>query len=271
MLRLLAYRLTQTVIAFVSFTFASAAFASPGEPSYESSGWKYSISPYIWGLGMNGTIGVGARRAHLDQTFGDVLAKLNIAGMLWLDAHNGKFGVFLNSLYASMSDEANQGPFSVHDRNQFTLVSGGLSYEVYEYCFGSNSRAPSRFLIEPYAGFRYTANQVSLKFSTPSLSVTANNNQYWTDPIAGARFISQFSNGMEVNLSGDIGGINASNQYSYNIIGLLGYQPQTYMKNTTWYLGYRILDQVYKTGNGLQRFSWNMKLTGPLIGAAFTF
>lgn len=109
-------------------------------------------------------------------------------------------------------------------------------------------------MLEPYVGFRYAENDVTLKFDLPSDNFTLKNNQYWTDPIIGARVISQFSNGFEINVAGDIGGLNHSTQYSYNIMALLGYQPQTMWKNTRFYAGYRLLDQYYKHGNGLQRF-----------------
>lgn len=90
-----------------------------------------------------------------------------------------------------------------------------------------------------------------------------NNNQYWTDPIIGARIIKHFNNGANVNLAADIGGLSASKQYSYNIIALLGYMPQFMWRNTKWYIDYRLLDQLYENGNGNNKFIWDMKLSGP--------
>ncbi|MHB1222225.1 MAG: hypothetical protein ACYC0J_09545 [Gammaproteobacteria bacterium] len=42
-------------------------------------------------------------------------------------------------------------------------------------------------------------------------------------------------------------------------------------KNTKFYAGYRLLDQVYQHGNGIKRFDRDMKLAGPILGMAFTF
>lgn len=260
------------VITITIFFNFSTCFANPLLSNEQNDRWQFTIAPYVWALGMYGRVGVGNRIAHVDQTFSDVLQKLNFAGMLWLDLHHDRFGVFLNSLYAVMSDDASQGPYSVHDKNDYGLFSGGLSYQIYRSPFGSSSNHNGIFIIEPYAGFRYTENQVRLTFHLPGLSITTNDDQYWTDPIIGVRLTTLFHNGWEVNLSGDLGGLNASKQYSYNVIALLGYQIQSNCcMQTKLYLGYRMLDQRYLTGHGLTRFDWDMKLTGPLLGAAFSF
>jgi hypothetical protein len=232
--------------------------------------WQFTVAPYIWALNMNGRIGIGSTSTHVDQPFSDILHQLNVAGMLWLELHHDRFGIFLNGLYAAMSDEEHQDIFSIHDKNDYELVSGGLSYQLYRHDFGF-SLQPNRFILEPYAGFRYTANQVELTLKIPPSSLTLNNDQYWTDPIVGLRLLSLFCNGFEANLSGDIGGINRHKQYSYNILALIGYQFPHFSIPTKAYLAYRLLDQRYEHGNGIRQFDWNMKLSGPLIGIAWTF
>jgi len=232
---------------------------------------EVTLSPYLWALGLSGRVGVASLTTHVDQSFSQLLQKLDIAGMLWLDVRRNRFGIFLNGLYAGMSAEAHFSILSVHDKNSYGLLSGGFSYQLFRYLFGGNACKQNKFLIVPYAGFRYTSNKVTLKFTFPALTLSSSNTQYWTDPIVGVRLITALANGWEANLSGDIGELNASNQYSYNWVALIGYQPQTFWTNTKFYIGYRVLDQFYKSGNGLHHFVWDMKLTGPLAGVAITF
>jgi len=246
---------------FLLFSCIGTIQAQTHSP-YDNS-WKVDVTPYLWAINMNGTVQVGPARTHLNQDFGDILKNFNYGGMLWVDAYKNNLGIFVNALYASLGNNFKDGPVKVDANNQFGLFSGGLSYKVYD-CHA--------FSVEPYAGFRYTLNDTTVKLSIPSLFyLRSTNNKHWTDPIIGARLRYDFTKAWSVTLAGDIGGTNASKQYSYNLIGLLGYSPQTVMTNTTAYLGYRLLDQHYITGSGLNYYNWNMKIFGPLIGIAFKF
>lgn len=225
-----------------------------------STGWKVDIAPYLWAINMSGTVKVGAEQVHVDQDFSDLLKKLNFAGMLWIDAHNGPFGIFGNIDYAVISDSAHDGPVSVTAQNKFGLYSAGISYLIFQ----NQSRS---FEIEPYAGVRYTVNDTSVTLKDlPFINIRASDNQHWADPIVGARFHFIFNRAWSAMLAGDVGGTNTVDHNSYNIVALLGYHPQTHMIKTTWYVGYRLLDQHYRTGNGSTLFDWNMKLYGPIVG-----
>lgn len=233
--------------------------------------WHIQIAPYVWALNMNGTEQIGTVRAHLDQSFSDILDHLNIAGMLWLDANKGRFGIFLNALYSSLSDNVSDGLGSVDTTVKFGLYSAGLSYQIYQHCFGGICSADSgSFTIDPFVGARYTVNDLSATLSIPSLGINIrdSDNQSWVDPIIGARLGLNFNRAWSFLFSGDVGGTNINNHFSYNLVGLFGYKPQTRFTNTTVYLGYRLLDQHYESGSGTNYFDWNMKIFGPLVGVA---
>ncbi len=250
-------RSTLKALALLAAALSTPAFAGDNQ-------WTFHVSPYLWALNMNGTVQAGNTRAHVNETFSDIWDQLDVAGMLWLDAEYNKFGFFLNGLYAVLSKTVHDGAAAVNAKNRFGLYSGGISYRVYDATFGPSSDLS----ITPYGGFRYTTNDVRLNLDAPTINFTVVNNQYWTDPIIGARIIYRFADAWKINFSADIGGTNASSQHSYNVIGLIGYETQTHLKGTTVYAGYRILDQLYKDGSGDKAFVWNMKLFGPVIGIA---
>lgn len=238
----------------------------------QSDAWQFDVIPYIWFLNMNGRVGVADRTAHIDQNFSDIWQKLNIAGMIFLEANKGNAGVFLNALYAKLSDSASQGPFSVDATTRFGLYGAGASYTVYRNCFvDSCGGAGSMVEITPYAGLRYTVNNTTVDFSAPLFEVSRSNNENWVDPILGARLSYSFAKAWLITLAGDLGGTNHSTDYSYNAMGVIGYSPQTFWTNTTTYIGYRVLYQHYTTGSGSSRFDWNMKLDGPMLGFGISF
>jgi hypothetical protein len=120
-------------------------------------------------------------------------------------------------------------------------------------------------------GARYTTTRVSITVNTPLGGLRSSDNKSWTDPIVGARFNLNMNKSWLAIVAGDIGGTNTTSNYSYNVVGMLGFKPQTILKRTTWYLGYRLLDQHYITGSGTSYYNWNMKLFGPIVSLSYTF
>lgn len=248
-------------LVIVPTAHASTTQTKTMTPTADSA-WHFRVAPYLWALNMGGTTQIGTRRAHVDESFSDLLSNLDVAGMLWLEADKGNLGIYLNSLYAVISDGASDGPLSLHAKARFGLFAAGISYIVYQ---------TSHLSISPYAGVRYTINHNSLTLNTPIGDATGKKNVNWTDPLIGARFIYQFNKAWGLTLAGDIGGTNATTDYSYDLTGLIAYHPQTVMTYTTIYLGYRQLDQNYQTGSGTNKYVWDMKIRGPLLGIAFDF
>ncbi|OGT63757.1 MAG: hypothetical protein A3E85_02855 [Gammaproteobacteria bacterium RIFCSPHIGHO2_12_FULL_45_12] len=258
----------------LSLLCCSALYLSLTSPTLfaAENNWTVQVAPYLWAISMNGTVGVGNRRTHVDQSFSKIMQEMSWGGMLWLDANKGKWGAFLNTMYADLKSGAHEGPLSVNATNHFGIFSAGISYLAYQTCltYSCSSEAVSRLTLEPYAGFRFTLNDTTIKASIPGLTLQNTKNENWTDPIVGARVRYTLTRAWSVLMAGDIGGVNTSSQYSYNVTGLLGYQPQLRWTNTTFYLGYRWLDQHYINGSGSNYFNWNMKLAGPLIGIMIT-
>ena len=261
-------------LSFLGFALVTTAQAA--ESTYSTAyinnddSWKVEVAPYVWALNMNGTVQVRRVRAHLDQTFSDILSQLNWAGMVWVEASKDKFGAFANILYASLSDGASDRYISAKVNTEFGLYSGGLSYQVYKTCF-SAAGCDSNFSLAPYLGFRTTTNDVKIIVNTPFGSVQNTNNKDWTDPLVGARFNLNMTKSWLAILAADIGGTNASSDYSYNLVAMLGFKPQSILKKTSWYLGYRLLDQHYATGTGRDYYNWNMKIFGPIASVSYTF
>ena len=262
----------RALFASVIIAGSTAATAKEITPMTPTDEWKMTVAPYIWAINMTGDQTSGNYRTNVNESFSDILQHLHFGGMVWVDVTNGKFQAFLNDVYAILDFNSQYGPASIDAQNRFGILSGGISYQVYKYCFGNSPlNNTSFFAIEPYAGFRYTENDTTIRINSGATHVKIVSNQYWTDPIIGARLRFNFSKAWALILAGDIGGVNTSSQYSYNVQGVLGYSPQTIFTNTTLYLGYRLLDQHYTNGEGLKYFGWDMKLYGPMIGAAFTF
>lgn len=233
--------------------------------------WQIEITPYLWAIGMNGRTQIGNNTAHIDQTFSDILKELDFGGMLWMSAKKNKFGLYGNAVYAVLSDSKHDGPFSADVHNRYGIFGAGISYEVFRYCTAQGCpRAQSIFYVEPYAGFRYTLNDTSITVAYLSASAHGVKNVHWTDPIIGLRLNYLLNKAWLAQLSGDIGGTNGSTHYSYSWAAILGLSPKS-LPHSSFYVGYRLLDQRYQTGSGTSLYNWNMKLAGPVLGYGYTF
>lgn len=271
--KLLAFSLVliaSSSMAQASANSSSSTLATTTSIAYTDDSWKVEIAPYLWALSLNGSVQLRALRAHVDEPFSDILRQLNWAGMVWAEASHDKFGIFGNVLYASLSDGTSKRTVSAQVNADYGLYGGGLSYQVYKTCF-SGAGCDGNFSIVPYVGFRSTATNVKLTVTTPLGNLQNTNTKYWTDPIIGARFNLNMTKSWLAIFAADIGGTNASSDTSYNLMAMLGFRPQCHLKHTSWYLGYRLLDQHYITGTGAGYYNWNMKLSGPLASISYTF
>ena len=255
-----------TVIFVCSSGFARSGAAANNHAAtsenLSATSWHYRIAPYLWLINMDGSSQIGMTRGHIEQNFGDILSHLSFAGMVWLEADKGNLGIFLNSMYSVLKDTAHSGALTLDATSRFGLFTGGVSYKTYQSTYWS---------VVPFIGFRYTLNDSQLKASIPSVTVNEKDNQSWVDPLIGLRIIYAFNKAWSATLEGDVGGTSTTTDYSYNVNALIGYHPQTTKLNTTVYLGYRLLDQNYQTGSGVNTFVWNMRIAGPIMGVAFDF
>jgi hypothetical protein len=227
--------------------------------------WKFTIAPYIWATAMNGEIQIANQPAYVSQTFSDLMKNFKGGGMLWLDASKGKFGLFANVLYSALGENTNVDTFTIKSTADYGLLSIGASYRIFERKYNGYSM----LAIDPYIGARYTIDKASIKIL--NTNIYAKRHVDWVDPIIGARLLYNLNKHWSANAAADIGGTNFNNHKSYDLYGLIGYNPSNTSDLFTLYLGYRLLYQHYATGSGIDLFVWKMHLAGPVLGFAFRF
>jgi hypothetical protein len=94
----------------------------------------------------------------------------------------------------------------------------------------------------------------------------------WADPLIGLRLRTQWAPGQEIVLRGDIGGFDAGSHFSWNVLGAYTYDFM--VRDGVKYsgmLGYRLLDVNFSTGDGLNKYSYDVLQHGPVLGLTITF
>ena len=151
--------------------------------------WELDVAPYLWAMNLNGHVQVGPAKLAVSQSFGDIIKHFQGGGMLWLNLHKGKFGVFANLLYSVLQDHQTIDSINISARNNFGIFGAGVSYELFQKTYANQV---SQVAIELLAGARTTLNNTTLHVAHFSFT----DNQNWTDPIVGARATYNINNNL---------------------------------------------------------------------------
>lgn len=87
-----------------------ALAAPPALAEDVDEGWEFSFTPYLWGLSLDGDIGVGDTTVDVDASFRDLLKNLNFAFMGQFTARRGRWIGILDGLYSALEDHQTLDP-----------------------------------------------------------------------------------------------------------------------------------------------------------------
>ena len=236
--------------------FSVSAFA--GEQAEEGN-WDFNLAPlYVWMADMEGEMGVGPISGYPDIPFGDIFDNLESIFTIHFEAmHRSNWGLFFD--YSGLDISASKAPLTIDFAS--TLIEVGGVYRI--------ENGPHSF--DMLGGVRYTKLEPDLTVTPPppgpangKFSLTED----WYDPIIGVRYFYDFGNKWMISARGDIGGFGVGCDFTWNVAALVHFQP---WKNAAFIAGYRVLDQDYEDGTGLNRFKYDMRLAGPVLAINFVW
>ena len=237
----------------------AAAQQSPG-------GWTFDVAAYGWLTAMTGTVGAGAVRAPVDNSFIDTIEQADsvLAFSGHIEARRGRFALFLDGMWSRLGfDGVPIGPARADATSTLALVEFGGAYRLLDQ--GYEARQRWGWSLDALAGGRYTyvGNTIDLRGG----SVRASSNVDWVDPFAGLRLRVALAPRWDASLRGDIGGWGAGSQFTWNVQALVGYSFELFGREASAVFGYRALSQDYES----RRLVWDVTLHGPVIGLSMRF
>jgi hypothetical protein len=239
-----------------SLIVLALAFVCPLAYAEDSSGtkeWEFKVAPfYLWAVNLDGDVGMKGVIAPLKLDFGDIFDSLE--GLF--TAHfegwwRQKWGLLFDVSYINISD------------GQATpVVTVDVDFEnVMTEFVGFYRFTEGRHALEPLAGIRYMYTETKVDILGVPLGVKETED--WVDPIIGARYKYSINEKWNVSLRGDIGGFGAGSDFTWNLAGLIHFQP---WKNVGFTGGYRALDVDYQSGSGSSKFTYDILMQGPILG-----
>ena len=234
--------------------------------------WKFAVTPYLWGAGINGTATVKQHEADVDKSFSDILSDLDFGMMVNLLARKGRFGLYGDVLYLGVTDTT-----PVTNAAGVTLLEAETSLDSWIVDFGASWEATRWGGSEPgktgfldlYLGGRYWTMDTEIKAESQFFAGERNVSQGmdWVDPVIGARFITDLTPKLRLIGAGDIGGfdIGDGSKLTWSASALLGWR---FSPMISGWAGYKHL-AIEREDD--EHNSIDLAFSGPVLGVSFTF
>ena len=118
-------------------------------PGKDPNGWSFIIEPYLWGLGVDGTVGLKRFDTHVDYNPLTVVKHLDWGIMAKGEVRKGKWGILGDGFFAQLSASGDPpGPLynNANIKLQQGMVELALAYRIID---------DRRGFVDIYAGARY--------------------------------------------------------------------------------------------------------------------
>jgi hypothetical protein len=249
---------------------------------------------YGWLTSIGGSVAVNGNEIKIDADFSDTASEMDslVALMGYTEARKKPWSAYFDLVYANIgftnSDLRERSPVPGLSFTANSETGVGLSLLVAElggmYELGHwNSSSGGETGLDVLAGGRYFHTSVDLAFEVTgavnlpalgltregSLAVARSGGIDWIDPIVGLRLRHDFSGGDRLQLRADIGGFGVGSEFSWQLMAAYAHDFQWGDSVMSFAIGYRVLDVDYSTGSGLQQFTFDTTIHGPLLGLTF--
>lgn len=221
-------------------------------------GWQFTLSPYAWAAGLDGSVGIGNVVADVDQSFSDIIENLDMAAMLHFEARKGRWAFMLDGFWLRLEADADTpGPFydGAEAEVEELRLSGLVAYRAIE--------GPTT--LDLLTGLSYFSVDTDLEL-TPGLLAgrELSSSKNWIDPVLGFHLRHELCERWFAMLRGEIGGFGAGSDLTWQVMTGVGYRTG---ESSEVFLGYRHLDIDY-SDNG---FTYDTVTSGIILGMNFSF
>jgi len=222
---------------------------TPAAAQVPSDKWDVTVAPYFMGAAMSGTTAVRGRDVDVDVSASDIFSNLQFGAMGLVVARKGNWGLGGDAIWMALGTtvrntnvDFNQGAFAFYGLRRLGAAADLM------------------------LGMRVNTLQGQLEFKT--LGVEVDQDKTWVDPLVGLTLRSPRERHLQLQVYTEIGGFGAGSDFTWQIFPTLGFKLTDHFSLEA---GYRWLDMDYETGDGNERFVYDVLTQGPVGGLAFRF
>ena len=237
-------------------TPVQAQSTAPGQAAKPSS-WQFEATPYLWGLGLSGDVGIGRLSSSgVQASFNDILGVLDLGLMGTFEGRRNRQGFLVDAFYARLSDTVPT------PNNAFGDADTQLTDQFYTLA-GTYRSMDSKTVLDIVYGTRYSSLSTDIELTggiAPGRQ--GSDTQTWWDGIVGLRARWPLGKHWGVNAYSDFG-IGPSN-FTWEALAGGSY---SFEKLVSLKFGYRYLSIDYDHSD----FKYDMDMAGPYFGVGFRF
>ena len=239
------------ILAVAAFGASAPAAFAQAEP------WEHSLALYMMGSGMDGTVGLGPVTADIDASFSDLLDHLKAGMMGAYQAKHGDLTIGVDLIFMGLEGTNAPRPnVEFHAETDFTVVSAEAAYRM-------------RDGLEVIGGARFTDIDAEAASSlNGTRTQITGRTQSWVDPYVGVRWTVPFADKWSLVLRGDYGGFGVGSDSAWQAIARFDWHTSDALDVL---FGFRVLDTDYESGEGADRFVFDVQSRGPVVGVAWRF
>ena len=222
---------------------------TPAAAEGRSDDWDVVVAPYLMGASMSGDTTVLGRDVTVDMSASDIFKNLQFGAMGMVVARKGNWGFGGDAIWMALG--------TTRRNTNVDFNQGAFAF------YGLRRLAPAAELT---FGMRVNTLQGKLTFKGPDIAVSQN--QTWVDPIVGLTLRTPPDRRVLLRVYSEIGGFGAGSDFTWQIFPSVGFKLA---KSVSLEFRYRWLDIDYSTGDGSNRFAYDVLSEGPVVGFAFRF
>ena len=239
-------------------SFAQETNEQTASDAQNDRSWQYLAEIYLMFPNMSGQTTVGViPPVDVDAGAGDIFGHLEMGAMLFFEANNGNWAIGSDLLYMKLGQDAEPG----------ILITGGkvtvkqLAWEV------SGLKRLTPWLEAGLAG-RVVSLDAELDLETINEPRNASGSKTWFDPVVVLRSNNVFAERWLGQLRLDAGGFGIGSDFTWQLQANLGYRFTDLFQAT---IGYRYIGIDYDSGEGPDRFLYDIDTYGFVVRLGFNF
>lgn len=222
---------------------------TPAAAQAPSDEWQVLVAPYFMGAAMSGTTALRGREVEVDVSASDIFSNLQFGAMGFVVARKGHWGFGADAIWMSLGTTVRETNV---DFNQ-----GAFSF------YGLRRLGPAADLT---AGLRVNTLQGELTFKTIGADVSQD--KTWVDPLVGLTLRTTGQHRVLARVYTEIGGFGAGSDFTWQVFPTVGIR---FSDSVSADLGYRWIHIDYSTGEGRERFAYDVLTQGPVAGVSLRF
>jgi hypothetical protein len=251
---------TSLFLSKLLFILLLSAVISVSAQEQTTNQWKFLIEPYMMFPAMKGSTGIGdLPELNVDADAGDILGKLKMGAMLYVEASSPKWAICSDIIYMNLEQDVKTG----------SVVQGGY-LQAKQFAWEVSGLRNVLPWLDLGIGLRLNSLEAGAEITTGVGSNVTQRSQSqketWIDPILIARAQNMMGTNWFYLFRGDIGGFGIGSDFAWQLQGYIGYRVSKLFQLSG---GYRIIGIDYESGSGSEYFLYDIDTSGPVVRLGF--